>query len=420
MTGVPMIPTSGVEPVILGLQIGYAISKPPEPMFMETIVCYLTATVRWKRNFKIGRMSLTDIPRYQEGGTDWATQKSPPGYKRPAGHSLSIAVLEQDEEDYFYLLSHTPGLALHSTVAGKCPSSPEDEQEKQGESRDMYRKTLLPAQKSYYADVASAVCQDPDTVLIRVESMIESTTNINEFRSKDGTVVRVPDADFNIIPRSVTKNTTPCSTRIRTTTICVSNQGLIGDASWPWKILWSDEAHFHLSGTVNTHNCRIWDTENPRTFQEIPLHSPKVTVWCGLTATFILGPFFFEETTRNGPVTCTVMARRYKNMLENFVAPQMLQHQCLDTITFIRAFPTAWPPRSPDLNPCNFWLWGYLKYLVYRGRLITLADLKDSITLHVRNISIDQLRSAVEQTLHRLQILHLEEGNHIEQHSMHR
>ncbi|GFU91605.1 hypothetical protein TNCV_2543691 [Trichonephila clavipes] len=58
--------------------------------------------------------------------------------------------------------------------------------------------------------------------------MIESTTNSNEFRSKDGTVVRIPDADFNIVPRSVTKNTTPCSTRIRTTTICVNNQGLIG------------------------------------------------------------------------------------------------------------------------------------------------------------------------------------------------
>ncbi|GFX03738.1 uncharacterized protein TNCV_2113101 [Trichonephila clavipes] len=150
------------------------------------------------------------------------------------------------------------------------------------------------------------------------------------------------------------------------------------DASWPWKILWSDEAHFHLSGTVNTHNCRIWDTENPRTFQEIPLHSPKVTVWCGFTATFILGPFL---TTRNGPVTCTVTARRYKNMLGNFVAPQMLQHQCLDSITFMqdgapphiglcvqqvlrqhftndrvvsRAFPTAWPPRSQILIPVTF------------------------------------------------------------------
>ncbi|GFW10957.1 uncharacterized protein TNCV_4459321 [Trichonephila clavipes] len=60
-------------------------------------------------------------------------------------------------------------------------------------------------------DGASAVCQNLDTVLIRVESMIESTTNSMEFRSKDGTMVKIPDADFNIIPRSVTKNTTPCS-----------------------------------------------------------------------------------------------------------------------------------------------------------------------------------------------------------------
>jgi hypothetical protein len=27
--------------------------------------------------------------------------------------------------------------------------------------------------------------------------------------------------------------------------------------------------------------------------------------------------------------------------------------------------PTAWPPRSPDLNPLNFYLWGHLKTLVY-------------------------------------------------------
>ncbi|GFW58546.1 uncharacterized protein TNCV_718461 [Trichonephila clavipes] len=218
------------------------------------------------------------------------------------------------------------------------------------------------------------------------------------------------------------------------------------DASWPWKILWSDEAHFHLSGTVNTHNCRIWETENPPTFQEIPLHSPKVTIWCGFRATFILGPFFFEETTRNGRVTCTVTAGRYKNMLENATMPKcyntnvliqlpsckMERLHTLDSacssffdnillmIVINRAFPTAWSPRSPDLNPCDFWLWGYLKNLVYRGRLITLADLKDSITLHARSISVDQLRSAVEQTLHRLQILHLEEGNNIEQHSLHR
>ncbi|GFU68364.1 hypothetical protein TNCV_3077521 [Trichonephila clavipes] len=42
-------------------------------------------------------------------------------------------------------------------------------------------------------DGAQSVCQDPNTALIRVESMIESIPDGNEFRSKDGTVVRIPD-----------------------------------------------------------------------------------------------------------------------------------------------------------------------------------------------------------------------------------
>ncbi|GFX12586.1 hypothetical protein TNCV_3157071 [Trichonephila clavipes] len=46
---------------------------------------------------------------------------------------------------------HTPGISLHTTVAGKCPSSPEDEQEKQGETRNREGKTLPIAQMSYYA-----------------------------------------------------------------------------------------------------------------------------------------------------------------------------------------------------------------------------------------------------------------------------
>ncbi|GBO34169.1 hypothetical protein AVEN_178929-1 [Araneus ventricosus] len=141
------------------------------------------------------------------------------------------------------------------------------------------------------------------------------------------------------------------------------------------------------------------------------------------------------------------MAKRYKNLLENFVVPQMQQQQCLGSITFMqdgapthiglciqqilrqhftndrvisRAFPSTWPSRSPDFNPCDFWFWGYLKILVYRGRLVTLADLKESITLYGRSISVDQLRSAVEQAVHRLLILHLEEGNHIEKLSLRR
>lgn len=219
------------------------------------------------------------------------------------------------------------------------------------------------------------------------------------------------------------------------------------DLSWPWNILWSDEAHFYLNGTVNTQNCRIWAQENPRMHTEIPLHSPKVTVWCGFTATFILGPFFFEEITARGPVTCSVTGRRYHDMLQTFVVPQLQGMRVLTSTIFMqdgapphihesvkalllqhftdervisRFFRNPWPPRSPDLNPCDFWLWGHLKSVVYRGGVATLNDLKNSITLHVRSITTDQLRSAVEHTVHRLEILQVNEGGHMEHLSLHR
>ncbi|GFX33094.1 DUF4817 domain-containing protein [Trichonephila clavipes] len=83
------------------------------------------------------------------------------------------------------------------------------------------------------------------------------------------------------------------------------------DPEWPWNILWTDEAHFHLDGSVNTHNCRIWESDNPHSTLQVPLHSPKVTVWCGFSASFILGPYFFEELGAGGPVTCSITGQRY-------------------------------------------------------------------------------------------------------------
>ncbi|GFX48599.1 putative transposable element [Trichonephila clavipes] len=142
--------------------------------------------------------------------------------------------------------------------------------------------------------------------------MTESTINSNEFRSKDGTVVRIHDADFNIVPRSVTKNTTPCSTRIRTTTICVNNQGLM-----------DDEAHFWLNGYVNKQNCRIWSETNPQVYVETPLHPEKLTVWYALWAGGIIGPYFFKNDEGHN---VTVNGDRYRAMITNFFIPELNNH----------------------------------------------------------------------------------------------
>lgn len=215
------------------------------------------------------------------------------------------------------------------------------------------------------------------------------------------------------------------------------------DDAWPWKILWGDEAHFYLNGTVNTQNCRIWDDKSPHAVTAIPLHSPKVTVWCGFTAEFIVGPFFYENITPTGPVTCSVTGEKYRHMLNSFVIPALQQRQCLGEIIFMqdgapphvavrvqqllrqkfttervisRCFPTPWPPRSPDLTPCDFWLWGYLKSKVYQGVVQDLATLKDNISRTVREIPADMLLSAVVHTVHRMQYVVHNNGSHIEPH----
>ena len=44
----------------------------------------------------------------------------------------------------------------------------------------------------------------------------------------------------------------------------------------------------------------------------------------------------------------------------------------------------GWPLRSPDLTPCDFFLWCYLKATVYEQRPITLEALKELLPLHLK------------------------------------
>jgi hypothetical protein len=68
------------------------------------------------------------------------------------------------------------------------------------------------------------------------------------------------------------------------------------DAAIPNKIVWSDEATFKLNGSVNRRNSTYWAPQNPHIAMEHHLNLPRVTVWCGISAVGILGPFFFNAT----------------------------------------------------------------------------------------------------------------------------
>ncbi|GFX79823.1 uncharacterized protein TNCV_4981351 [Trichonephila clavipes] len=87
---------------------------------------------------------------------------------------------------------------------------------------------------------------------------------------------------------------------------------------------------------VNTHNCRIWESDDPHSTLQVPLHSPNVTVWCGFSASFILGPYFFEELGAGGPVTCSITVQRYASLLRNKIIPDLQARQCLSRIIFMQ------------------------------------------------------------------------------------
>ena len=38
--------------------------------------------------------------------------------------------------------------------------------------------------------------------------------------------------------------------------------------------------------------------------------------------------------------------------------------------------PISWPPRLPDITPLDFFLWGYVKDIVYRTNVQDITDLK--------------------------------------------
>lgn len=199
------------------------------------------------------------------------------------------------------------------------------------------------------------------------------------------------------------------------------------------RLLMTDEAHFHLCGAVNKQNCRYWSGANPRLLHERPLHSPKVTVWCGVGDVGIVGPYFFED--ENG-ATVTVNGERYRNMLQTFLQPQLQNfpplwfqqdgataHTAGATITMLnQMFPgclisrrgdVEWAPRSPDLTAPDFFLWGYLKSKVYVTRPHTLQQLKTNIAAEISAIPGEMLRKVMAAFWKRLEECQQCGGGHL-------
>jgi hypothetical protein len=67
------------------------------------------------------------------------------------------------------------------------------------------------------------------------------------------------------------------------------------DDEFATRLIFSDEATFHLSGNENRHNVRVCGTENPHATTELQRDSPKLNVFCAISRRKVLRPVFLHE-----------------------------------------------------------------------------------------------------------------------------
>ena len=78
--------------------------------------------------------------------------------------------------------------------------------------------------------------------------------------------------------------------------------------------------------------------------------------------------------------------------------------------------PVAWPARSPDVTPLDFFCWGYVKDQVFKTPVFELDELKQRIRDARRKVNLNMLRNTWRELRTRLEFLIENKGQHIEVH----
>ncbi|GFW17160.1 uncharacterized protein TNCV_2762831 [Trichonephila clavipes] len=73
--------------------------------------------------------------------------------------------------------------------------------------------------------------------------------------------------------------------------------------------------------------------------------------------------------------------------------------------------PVNWPPRSCDLTPLDYFLWGYVKSLVYADKPQTLDHLEDNIRRVISDIRPQMSEKVIENWTSRLDYIRASRGS---------
>lgn len=196
------------------------------------------------------------------------------------------------------------------------------------------------------------------------------------------------------------------------------------------RVMFSDEANFYVNGEVNK-NQRFWSNENPHFHFGINEQGGRrLMVWVGIWGEVLVGPFFFQGTVTGDTYLRMLgndlvpelhrIGRRPDWFMQDGAPPHYARHvrhwldQEFPNSWIGRGGPVPWAARSPDLNPLDFFLWGYLKSKVYSTPIRDLDHLQERITEECQNIPREMLRKVQGNMEKRLNLCLNQNGMHFE------
>ena len=207
----------------------------------------------------------------------------------------------------------------------------------------------------------------------------------------------------------------------------------------------SDEAAFHMNGKVNTRNVREYAPRGnaPDFHYDVNNSRAKLNVWVGMCSNgVLLGPHFFEGHLNGIKYHDILVENAFPELMDHFReqfednhfrylnwaqdgAPTHRSHLVRDLLlemfqdrVIAQDQPTEWPPRSPDLTPCDFFLWGFVKGNVFTTPPASIEDMRDRIVNELANLREDpETMKRVFRDMQRRAELCIERGGrHVEGH----
>lgn len=187
------------------------------------------------------------------------------------------------------------------------------------------------------------------------------------------------------------------------------------------RILFTDEAQFTRDGVNNLHNEHSWAEENPHEVVEQNFqHRFSVNVWCGLLHNRLIGPFILPGRL-NAELYLHFLQEELPQLLENVplrlrqnlyfqhdgapphfsrAVSAYLNHQ-FPGHWIGRGGPHPWPPRSPDLSPLDYCIWGWMKDIVYK----TKVNSRDELIARIMDSAV-QIQGSPEKLRNATKAIH--------------